>query len=70
MSSVPAYTLEIRAADQRKQIHSSVIELRSRMRQKLDVKWNLRQHVPLISGVAAVASLLMGYGFAGIFTRH
>jgi hypothetical protein len=70
MSSVPAYTLELRAADQRKQIHSSITELRSRIREKLDVKRNVRQHVPVISGVAAVASLLMGYGFAGFFTRH
>lgn len=70
MSSMPTYTLEIRAADQRRQIHSAVTELRSRIREKLDVKTNVRQHVPLISGIATVAGLLMGYGFAGIFTRH
>ena len=68
MSTQPGYTLELRAADQRRQLHSSVTELRSQLRERLDIKRNVRPHVPVLSGVAAIFGLLMGYGFAGIFT--
>ena len=68
MSTQPAYTPELRAADQRRQIHSSLTELRSQLGEKLDGKRNLRPQVPVLSGAAAVFGLLMGYGFAGIFT--
>src|SRR5437588_10599205 len=57
-STQPAYTLELRAADQRRQIHSSVTEFRSQLREKLDVKRNVRAHLPVLSGAAAVFALL------------
>ncbi|PYY06153.1 MAG: hypothetical protein DMG69_24525 [Acidobacteria bacterium] len=57
-STQPAYTLELRAADQRRQIHSSVTEFTSQLREKLDVKRNVRAHLPVLSGATAVFGLL------------
>jgi hypothetical protein len=70
MNTVPSPDLELRAADERRRLHSSVVELKSRVRETLDVKRNARKHVMLGSGIAAFLSLILGYGFAGIFTRH
>lgn len=70
MSTPPNYTLEVKAADERKRIHSSVAELRSRMREKLDVKRTARQYLPYASGAAGLLGLIMGFGFAGMFTRR
>jgi hypothetical protein len=70
MSTLPNENLETRAADERRRLHSSVTELRLRVREKLDVKKTARRYLPYASGAAALLGLLMGYGFAGIFTRH
>jgi hypothetical protein len=69
-ASVPSYTLEARAADQRRRLHSTAVELRSIVREKLDVKRTARQYVAVASGAAALMGLLLGYGVAGIFTRN
>jgi len=68
--NLPPYDLELRAAEERRRLHSSVEELRERVREKLDIKKNARQHVVAGSAVAAIAALLLGYGFAGMFTRY
>ncbi|PYX10764.1 MAG: hypothetical protein DMG88_01110 [Acidobacteria bacterium] len=70
MSTIPSSDLELRAADERRRLHSSVTELKSRVRETLDVKRNVRKHVVLGSSIVALLSLIVGYGFAGIFTRH
>jgi hypothetical protein len=62
----PTYTLELRAADQRRRLHSSVAELRSR----LDPKQLGREYVLPASGIAAMLGLVLGYGLTGMFTRH
>jgi hypothetical protein len=69
-SNVPSYTLEMRAADQRRRLHSSVVELRTKMKEKLDVKEAARRYVPALSGAAALFGVLLGYGLTGMFTRH
>jgi hypothetical protein len=69
LSRLPAETLEVRAADERRRLHSAVEELRSKVRERLDIKRTARQYVPAASAVAALLGLGMGYGFAGIFTR-
>jgi len=69
-SNIPSYTLEMRAADQRRRLHSSVVELRSKVREKMNVKQVARQYVPALSGAAALFGMLLGYGFTGMFTRH
>ena len=70
MNTEATYELELRAAEQRKRLHDSVEELKSQVREKLDVKTNVRQHLVAVSGVASVLGLLLGYGSAGMFTRR
>jgi predicted sugar kinase len=67
---MPSSDLELRAADERRRLHSSVTELKSRVRETLDVKRNIRKHVALGSGIVALLSLIVGYGIAGVFTRR
>ena len=69
LSRMPPETLEVRAADERRRLQSSVEELRWQVRERLDVKKIARQDVPVASGVAALIGRGAGYGFAGIFTR-
>jgi len=64
------HELELRAADQRRRLHSSVHELKDHVRDSLDVKKNVRDHVLLASGVAAVVAGAVGYSVAGIFTSR
>jgi hypothetical protein len=70
MSTLPSADLELRAADERKRLHSSVTELKSRVRETLDVKRNVREHVAVASGIVGVVCLIAGYGLAGMFTRY
>lgn len=69
VSRLPAETLEVRAADERRRLQSSVEELRWQVRDRLDVKRVARQYVPAASALAALVGLGVGYSFAGIFTR-
>jgi hypothetical protein len=68
MSTIPSSDLELRAADERRRLHSSIVEFKSRVHDRLDVKQTARRHVLLASGIAAFVSLILGFGFAGIFT--
>jgi hypothetical protein len=58
--------LEMKAAQQRLQLHRSVSELKSAVRQKLDVKSNAREYIVPASFGAAVLGLALGYVLAGI----
>jgi len=70
---VPADILEKRAAEQRRRIHESVQELRSKVKstveEKLDVQRQARKHLGPAAGAAVLVGLIFGYGVAGIFTR-
>lgn len=70
---LPTDVLEVRAADQRRQLHNSVVELRSavrdNIRERLDVRRTARQYLPQAAGVAALVGLVMGYGVTGVFTQ-
>jgi tetrahydromethanopterin S-methyltransferase subunit F len=61
-------TLELRAREQRKQIHNSVQDLKSTVQAKLDPKRNARIYFPQIATVAAILGLAAGYVVGGIFT--
>ena len=71
-SSIPVDVLEKRAADQRRQLHNSVAELRQTVRQtvreKLDVKAHAREYIWPAAGAMAFLGLILGYAFAGMFT--
>ncbi|HEX7284746.1 MAG TPA: hypothetical protein VF532_01100 [Candidatus Angelobacter sp.] len=66
---IPVDVLERRAAEQRDQLHSSVVELRHGMKRRLDVKRNVRDHLAIVAGALAVAGLALGFALAGVFTR-
>jgi hypothetical protein len=65
---LPADALEQRAASQRQRLHDSVSELRSNVRQHLDVQQAARTCVWRASAVAGLIALALGYGIAGSFT--
>ena len=67
-SAIPVDVLEKRAADQRRQLHNSVSELRHSVRERLDLKRNLREHLWAASGVMGVVGLVVGYALTGVFT--
>lgn len=67
---LPADILELRAIEQRRRLHNSVSELRTQMRETLDIKKNAREYVWPASGVVGLIGLVLGYGIAGIFTRY
>ena len=65
---LPAEVLEQRAAEQRRRLHDSVTELRTTMRERLDVKRTAREHFWPVASVVSLAMLLLGYGMASIFS--
>jgi hypothetical protein len=68
-NSLPNSVLEERAAEQRRRLHNSVAELRSNMREKLDVKRNAREHFWPVTAVLSLVGLSLGFALTGIFTR-
>jgi hypothetical protein len=70
MSSSSLYELELRAADERRRLQSSVIDLKSRVRENLDLTKTARRHVWWAGASLAVLGLLSGYAVTGLFTRH
>jgi hypothetical protein len=66
---MPADILELQAAEQRQRLHETISELRSGVRQKLDVKTQAREYVWPASTVAALLSLAFGYTAGSLFGR-
>jgi hypothetical protein len=70
MGELPSYDLEVKAADDRRRLHQAITELRSRVRQNLDLKKLVRERLATACTFAAVAGLALGYSAAGLFVRH
>ncbi len=66
--NVPADILEMRAAEQRRRLHDSVLELREHIDDMLDVRKQAAEFVLPASGVAAFIGLLLGYAIASMFS--
>ena len=66
---VPVDILEQRANEQRRQIHNSVAELRTTVRERLDARKLASQYVWPAAGVASLFGLVVGWTVTGIFTR-
>ena len=64
---MPVEVLETRASEQRRKMHNDVAELRSALREKLDVKKQVRPYVFPASGAAAVVGLMFGWMLTGMF---
>jgi hypothetical protein len=64
--------LELRAAEQRKQLQSSVHDLKAAIRHKMDVKANAREYLVPASAVAFLFSLAAGYTLVdmGMRAKH
>lgn len=69
ISGLPVDLLEKRAAEQRRHLHQTVSELRQSVREKLDVKRNVREHIWPAAGITTLLGLALGYMVTGIFTR-
>ncbi|HLK34510.1 MAG TPA: hypothetical protein VKT29_15550 [Terriglobales bacterium] len=69
-SNIPTDLLELRAAEERRRLHNAVAELRVQAREKLDVRRNVRRYFWPASAVVGLFGLMLGYGFAGMFTAE
>ena len=69
MSESSLEILELRAREQRKQLHNSVQDLKSTVQAKLDPKRNARIYFPQIAAVAAILGLSAGYAVGRIFSE-
>lgn len=73
MSSLPVEHLLQRAVEQRRNLHQTTAELKARIiekREQLDVKRNIRRHLPAAALIAAGIGLLSGYGLGDSLIRH
>jgi hypothetical protein len=70
MTELPSYDLELKAAEERRRLHGTLAELRSRVHEELDVKKRVREHLGAACGVATLISLGLGYSVAGLFVRN
>jgi ElaB/YqjD/DUF883 family membrane-anchored ribosome-binding protein len=66
---IPVDVLEKRAEDQRLRLETRVDDLRQSVKERLDIKRNLRDHVWPAAGVVAVLGLVLGSAVVGVFTR-
>jgi hypothetical protein len=66
--ALPTDALEARAAEQRRRLHDSMLELREHVEDKLDVKKQARENIWPASGIATLVGVLFGWGFASLFS--
>jgi ElaB/YqjD/DUF883 family membrane-anchored ribosome-binding protein len=67
---LPVEVLEKRARDQRDLLQGRVVELRRTVKDRFDVKRNVREHVWPSAGIAALLGLALGFAVSGLFTRR
>jgi len=67
---LPVDILEQRARDQREHLEGRVIELRRTVKDRFDIKRNLREHAWPSAGAATVLGLALGFAVTGMFTRR
>ena len=70
MNSLPSYDLQLKAAEDRQRLHTSVVELKSRLNETLDVRKNLREHLPAACAAVAVLGIMVGYSVTGVFLQR
>ena len=73
MNTQPVENLELRAIEQRNELHQTTTELKEKLataRQKLDVSATLRQYFVSASVIVSCLALIAGYGTGGMFLRR
>lgn len=70
MAELPSHDLQLKAAEDRKRLHNSVAELRSRVHQDLRLEELVRARLGPICAVSAAVGLSAGYLITGAFVRH
>ena len=71
MSPMPIESLELKALEQRSQLHRTASDLRaklSRTREKLSLSNQVHDHLLAVSLVAGAVGLVSGYGVAELFS--
>ena len=72
MSTPQIDNLQLKAIEQRRQLHRTASDLRDKVhqtREKLNFSNQARRHFPIVAGIAGLLGLASGFTFAGIFTR-
>lgn len=73
-NDLPTEILEQRAAEQRRRLHNTVSEMRSTVREKMDVKKNAenysREYFPQAAAAVGAVGLALGWALGGIFDRR
>jgi hypothetical protein len=73
MSTMPIENLQLRALQQRGEIHKSVSDLRKKIanaREKLRFSKHAREHLAAASALASLVGAVSGYAVAGLFARE
>ncbi len=74
MNSLPTEILEERAAEQRRRLHNTVAEMRSTVREKMDVRKNAeqysREYFPQAAAAVGTVGLALGWALGGVFDRR
>jgi hypothetical protein len=70
MAELPSNDLEIKAADERRRLHQTIVELRSRVHEEFDLKRRIRDRLGRACAVVALVGLGLGYSLTGLFVRH
>ncbi len=73
MSPDPMEQLEIRAMQQRNELHDRANELKTKIsetRERFDINRNVRRHFGAAAGIAAGVAFVAGYGIAGSFLNR
>jgi hypothetical protein len=61
--------LELRAVEQRRRLHNTIVDLRHTVAERTDIKKLARNHLWPAAGVASLLGWILGYGTAKFFTR-
>ncbi len=73
-SGLPTEVLEQRAAEQRRRLHNTVAEMRTTVREKMDVRRNVdhysRQYFPQAAAAVGTVGLAVGWALGGMFDRR
>jgi len=73
MSTMPIETLQLRALEERSQLHRTTTELRAKLaltRDKLNLPKEVHDHLLALSVIAGAVGLVSGYGIAGLFSHR